>query len=225
MGGWAGPSVGVMGRFAFGTGPASMRDPMVRRSLVLTFLVAFCGVPLVARAQATKAFEHPRFNFGFSYDARWIPAVQAEGESVTFTLSEGEVHVSVQRDPNTRHHKSREALADEHIQVWKNRLDFRELERDDTSLGGMPATRVRGSARLYDAPTPYRLELYVLERNGKLYVLKYSGLFDPSLPYWDGYQKMLKSFRFKEATPRAATMTTPRATPAPDRTAPEPPAP
>lgn len=165
--------------------------------LAVPFVSSLFALP----ASGPTAFEEPRFSFAFSYDANWIPAVQVEGESVSFTLSEGEVHVSAQRDPNPKHHKTRAALADDHIATWRNRLDFSELERKDVTLGTLPATLVTGTAKLFDAPEPYKLQLYVLERDGKLYVLKYSGLYDPSTPYWDGFNRMVKTFRFKDRSP------------------------
>lgn len=190
-----------------------LRDSM-RHSLIAVAILA--AAPAFA---ADRAFDESKFSFAFSYDPSWIPAVQAEGESVTFTLSEGEVHVAVQRDPNPRHHKTRAALAEDLVRTWKGRLAFDKLEPVETRLGGVPATLVQGTGRLFDEKTPYRLALYVIERDGKLYVVKYSGLFDPSRGYWDGFQRLVKSFKFRDAAPRpvgtqrAAVAATP--TPAP----------
>lgn len=174
-----------------------LRDSMRRPSLISTLT----GAVLVLSAPAfasDKAFDETKFSFAFSYDPTWIPAVQAEGESVTFTLSEGEVHVAVQRDPNPRQHKTRAALAGDLIRTWKGRLAFDKLEPVETKLGGVPATLVQGTGRLFDEKTPYRLALYVIERDGKLYVVKYSGLFDPSRGFWDGFTRLTRSFRFRE---------------------------
>lgn len=180
------------------------------------FLLAVLLAPVLSHAQGPKAFDQARFSFTFDYEGSWIPSVQAEGESITFTLSEGEVHVSAQRDPNPRRVKTRTALADEHIATWKNRLDFSSLEKKDTTLGSMPATLVSGTAKLYDAPMPYRLALYVVEKDGRLYTLKYSGLYDPNLGYWSGFERMVKTFKFRSAAPRTAAATpAPVATPAP----------
>lgn len=148
---------------------------------------------------ADKPFDEAKFGFSFAYDPTWIPAVQAEGESVTFALSEGEVHVTVQRDPNARHHKSRAALAEDMVRTWRGRLSFDKLEPVETKLGGLPATLVQGTGKLYDDPTPYRLALYVVEKDSKLYTVKFSGLYDPSRGYWDGFSRLLQSFKFREA--------------------------
>ena len=165
---------------------------------------------------ADKPFDEAKFGFAFSYDPTWIPAIQAEGESVTFALSEGEVHVTVQRDPNARHHKSRAALADDMVRTWKGRLSFDKLEPVETKLGGLPATLVQGTGKLFDDPTPYRLALYVVEKDSKLYTVKFSGLYDPSRGYWDGFSRLLQSFHFREAaatplpTAKAQAPTPPR---------------
>jgi hypothetical protein len=154
---------------------------MLRGSMSVPRLLSFAVLALAFSAPAfaaDKTFEEPKFGFTFAYDPTWIPAVQTEGESVTFTLSEGEVHVAVQRDPNARHHKSRAALAEDLIRTWKGRLSFDKLEPVETKLGGLPATLVQGNGKLFDDPTPYRLSLYVVERDSKLYTVKFSGLFD-----------------------------------------------
>lgn len=171
---------------------------------------------------ADKAFDEPKFGFTFSYDPAWIPAVQAEGESVTFTLSEGEVHVAVQRDPNARHHKSRAALAEDLVRTWKGRLAFDELEPVETKLGSVPATLVQGNGKLFDDPTPYRLSLYVVEQDSKLYTVKFSGLYDPKRGYWDGFSRLLRSFRFREsALAPVPTVKARAAAPTPSPEAPE----
>src|SRR5262245_34879679 len=113
-------------------------------------------------------FDNPKFSFAFSYDSNWIPSVQAEGESITFALSEGEVFISAQRDPNLRHLKTRVALADEQIASWKRRegLVFSKLDRTETTLGGsIAATKIEGTAKEYDEDFPYKLETYVVERD------------------------------------------------------------
>ena len=207
---------------------------MLRRS-VGRFLTAILVVLSLPAFAADKPFDEAKFSFSFSYDGSWIPAVQPDGESITFTLSEGEVHVAVQRDPNPRHHKTRAALAGDLIRTWKGRLAFDKLEPVETKLGGVPATLVQGTGKLYDDPTPYRLALYVIERDGKLYVVKYSGLYDPSRGYWDGFQRLVQSFRFRDGAPKpigtqqaSATPLKSTPTPAPAQTAtpaPAPPAP
>ena len=164
--------------------------------------LAAAAVPLPGFA-ADKAFDEGKFGFTFAYDPSWIPAVQAEGESVTFTLSEGEVHVAVQRDPNARHHKTRAALAEDLVRTWKGRLSFDELEPVETRIGGLPATLVEGKGKLFDGPTPYRLALYVVEKDSKLYTVKFSGLYEPERGYWTAFQRLVKSFRFREEPPAA----------------------
>ena len=193
---------------------------MLRGSMRLLPIAALATAALVAGPAfaSDKAFDESKFSFSFSYDPSWIPAVQAEGESVTFTLSEGEVHVAVQRDPNPRHHKTRGALADDLIRTWKGRLAFENLEPVETKLGGVPATLVQGTGRLFDEKTPYRLALYVIERDGKLYVVKYSGLFDPSRGYWDGFTRLLQSFRFRDASPSPIPTTAKAPAPVPTAT-------
>lgn len=168
------------------------------RAMVWGAAAIVIAVPAFA---ADKPFDEAKFGFAFSYDPTWIPAVQAEGESVTFALSEGEVHVTVQRDPNARHHKSRAALAEDMVRTWKGRLSFDKLEPVETKLGGLPATLVQGTGKLYDDPTPYRLALYVVEKDSKLYTVKFSGLYDPNRGYWDGFSRLLQSFRFREPAP------------------------
>ena len=170
-------------------------------SLRLAALALAISAPAFA---ADKSFDEAKFGFTFSYDPTWIPAVQTEGESVTFTLSEGEVHVAVQRDPNARHHKSRAALAEDLTRTWKGRLSFDKLEPVETKLGGLPATLVQGNGKLFDDPTPYRLSLYVVERDSKLYTVKFSGLYEPNRGYWEGFTRLLQSLRFRESAPPAA---------------------
>lgn len=201
---------------------------MTPRVLLLALLAAAPAAALAAgpasQTSGATSFEDAKFSFAFSYDSSWIPSVQAEGESITFALSEGEVFISASRDPNTRHLKTRDAYADDQINSWKRRegLVFSKLERKETTLGNLPATKIEGTAKEYDEDYPFKLEQYVVERNGRLYVVKFSGLYDPSLPYWDGFQRMVRSFRFRDAgtTASAAPTATPRrkapaATPAP----------
>ncbi len=183
-------------------------------------IAMFVLAPLAAYAQgkpsSSRTFDQARFSFQFEYEPSWIPSVQADGESVTFTLSEGEVHVSAQRDPNPRRAKTRAALADEYIATWRNRLDFSTLDKKDATLGGLPATLVTGTAKLFDAPMPYKLALYVVEKDGRLYTVKYSGLYDPSLPYWSGFERLTRTFKFRDLPPRTAAATpAPTGTPAP----------
>ena len=193
----------------------SMRSSFTSASSIVLGAVLF-SAPAFA---ADKAFDEPKFGFTFSYDPTWIPAMQAEGESVTFTLSEGEVHVAVQRDPNARHHKSRAALGEDLVRTWKGRLAFDELEPVETKLGGVPATLVQGNGKLFDDPTPYRLSLYVVEQDSKLYTVKFSGLYEPKRGYWDGFSRLLRSFRFRESAPAPAPTVKARAaapTPTPE---------
>lgn len=180
---------------------------MLRRSMYPPRPIAFAVLAMAFSSPAfaaDKAFDEPKFGFTFAYDPTWIPAVQTEGESVTFTLSEGEVHVAVQRDPNARHHKSRAALAEDLVRTWKGRLSFDKLDPVETKLGGLPATLVQGNGKLFDDPTPYRLSLYVVERDSKLYTVKFSGLYDPGRGFWDGFNRLLQSFRFRESAPAPA---------------------
>ena len=187
---------------------------MIRRSALLALLAA---VPVVAwgadPAPAVTSFGDPKFSFAFEYDSAWIPSVQADGESITFALSEGEVFISAARDANTRHFKTRAEFADDQIANWKRRdgLVFSKLDRTETTLGSLPATRIQGQAKEYDEEFPFKLEQYVVERDGRLYVLKFSGLYDPSLPYWDGFQRMVKTFKFRD--PNATAAATPFRTP------------
>ena len=185
----------------------------MRTLLPLVAAIVGVAVPGVSRA-ADKPFDETKFSFVFAYEPTWIPAMQAEGESVTFTLSEGEVHVAVQRDPNPRRHKTRDALADDLLKTWKSRLPFDDLSKKETMLGNVPATLVSGTGKLYDAPVPYRLALYVVEKDSKLYVVKYSGLHDATLPYWDAFNRLVKSFRFRDGGPIAQRpLATPKAPP------------
>src|SRR3954466_14973996 len=97
----------------------------------IAFLIA--GMPFLAATPGPQAFDDARFSFAFQFDPGWIPVVQPEGETVTFSLSEGEVYVSAGRDPNPHHLKTRAELADEHIQTWKNRLVFAKIDRKDST--------------------------------------------------------------------------------------------
>jgi hypothetical protein len=163
------------------------------------------GSALAASAPTSTAFDDAKFTFKFEYEPSWIPSIQPEGESITFALSEGEVFISASRDPNPKHLKTRADLADDQIASWKRRegLVFSKLERVESTLGGVAATRIEGTAREFDEEIPYRLEQYIVEREGHLYVVKYSGLYDSSLPYWDDFQKLLRSFRFRNGPPVA----------------------
>lgn len=212
-------------RRAFSAARGALFSKLPMRALLAIAALVATAVPGVAGA-ADKAFDEGKFSFVFAHEPTWIPAVQAEGESVTFTLSEGEVHVAVQRDPNPRRHKTRDALAEDLLRTWKSRLPFDDLAKKETMLGSVPATLVSGTGRLYDAPVPYRLALFVVEKDSKLYVVKYSGLHDATLPYWDAFSRLVKSFRFREtgsiaarplstSTPAAAPTATPAETPAP----------
>ncbi len=189
-----------------------MAPPLLRRLAIATGCVAMAVGTVAAEtavaaapkkagpaAGAMKRFENERFSFRFDYDAAWIPSIKEEGESVTCSLSAGEVLVSVQRDPNPKHLKTRAELADDHVQTWKNRLglEFKSLTREETTLGGAPATVIKGTAKLYDAEEPYRLQLYLLEKNGLFYAIKYSGLHEPDRPYWSGFERLVKSFEFR----------------------------
>ena len=194
----------------------------MKRRLLAPLLCALIGAPAIAAAAGAPAlptatpFENPKFSFHFEYDPQWIPSVQIDGESITFALSEGEVFISAQRDPNSKHVKTRQALADDQINSWKHRegLVFSKLDRVETTLGNLPATKIEGTAKEYDEDFPYKLEQYVVEKDGRLYVVKYSGLYDPSLPYWDGFQKMVRSFKFRGAGDASANAS-PIRTPAP----------
>jgi hypothetical protein len=169
---------------------------------------------VLATAPPPNVFDDGHFAFAFSYDPAWIASISPAGETVTFSLSEGEVYVSAGRDPNPHRLKSRQELAEraeEEIQTWKNRLDFTKIERKESTLNGLAATEVTGTAKLFDNEQPYKLDLYVLEREGRLYVVKYSGLYDASLPYWDGFERMVKTFRFRD--PANAPRSTPVPTP------------
>ena len=179
--------------------------------LLLNVSIAGAAVWLLGAAPGPQAFDDSHYKFAFQFDPGWIPVFQPEGETVTFSLSEGEVYVSAGRDPNPHHLKTRDELADEQIQTWKNRLDFSKIERKDTTLGSLTATEVTGVAKLYDDDQPYRLEIYDIEKDGHLYTLKFSGLYDPQAPYWDGFQRMVKTFRFRD--PALAPKNTPAPTP------------
>jgi hypothetical protein len=194
-------------------------------SLAIALLLAgpagatFAAGAAPAASGAAQPFENAKFSFAFGYDAGWIPSVQTEGESVTFALSEGEVHIAAQRDPNPKHVKTRQDLADDAIASWKKRegLVFSVLERKESTLGNLPATRIEGTAKEYDEEYPYKLEQYVVEKDGRLYVVKYSGLYDPSQPYWEGFQRLVRSFKFRDgsATASAGGTATPAATRSP----------
>src|SRR5579859_2974529 len=115
---------------------------------------------LLAVAPSANVFDDGHFAFAFAYDPSWIADISAAGETITFSLSEGEVYVSAGRDPNPHRLKTRQELADEHIQTWKNRgVEFTRIDRKDADLNGFPATLVSGTGKLYDNEQPYKLEL------------------------------------------------------------------
>ena len=192
---------------------------MTRRFLLAIPLAALLCAAAPVAGPKESAFENPKFSFGFTFDPAWIPSVQPDGESITFALSEGEVFISAQRDPNPKHLKTRQDFADDQIASWKRRegLVFAKLERAETTLGNLPATKIEGTAKEYDEEFPYKLEQYVVQREGRLYVVKYAGLYDPSLLYWDGYQRLVRSFKFRGVEQASASpLRTPaKATPRP----------
>ena len=180
--------------------------------LFVNLTLAAAAAVLLGAASGPGNFDDSHYPFAFQFDPGWIPVFTPETETVTFSLAEGEIYVSAGRDPNPHHLKTRAELADEQIQTWKNRsIDFTKLERKDVTLGTFAATEVTGVGKLYDDEQPFKLDIYEIEKDGHLYTLKFSGPYDPQEPYWEGFQRLVKSFRFRD--PALAPKNTPAPTP------------
>src|SRR4051812_27597396 len=126
--------------------------------------LAIAAGVLLGAAPGPQSFDDSHYPFAFQIDPGWIPDFQPANETVTFSLSEGEIYVSAGRDPNAHHLKTRAELADELIQTWKDRgIDFSKIDKKDATVAGLAATEISGTGRLYDNEQPYRLEIYVVE--------------------------------------------------------------
>ena len=170
------------------------------RSLAPALLIAVLLVPFAAQA-GVKKFDHPRFSFEFTYDASWIPRINTDGESVTFAREAGEILISIERARNPQRHETADAFAQALKKGLKERIVFDKLTTRAARLGGSPAVLVAGTGKLFE-DSPYRAAVYVCERDGRFYVVKFTGLYERTGKDFPLFEALVRSIRFKEKKAR-----------------------